>query len=113
MRLPPHLTPAEATAVRQLVAGARERLAGEILEVRLFGSRARGEGHAESDVDVAFVVTANGRRRRYEVYDLAYDLSLTSGVRLAPLVIAGERLDELRRRERLLAADLDREGIPL
>jgi predicted nucleotidyltransferase len=83
------------------------------VEARLFGSRARGEGHEDSDLDVALIVTAPGRQRRGQVYDLAFDVMLAHGVDLAPLVIARERLDELRRRERLLALDLDREGIPL
>ena len=107
------LSPAERAAVDELVAAARSRLGGELREVRLFGSRARGEGTADSDVDVALVVTSAGRQRRYEIYDLAFDLGLRHRVALAPLVIEDERLAELRRRERRLALDLDREGILL
>jgi predicted nucleotidyltransferase len=112
-QLASRLSSAEAAAVRALVEGTRVRLGPLLLEARLFGSRARGEGHEESDVDVAIIVAAGGRERRREVHDLAYDLSLEIGVPLAPLVIELPQLEELRARERLLARDLDRDGILL
>jgi|ERR1051325_116588 predicted nucleotidyltransferase len=112
-RLAGRLSRAERTAVNELVAAARAQLGGEIHDVRLFGSRARGDGHADSDIDVAVVVSTAGRARRYEIYDLAFDIGLRHGVNLAPLVIEDAVLADLHRRERRLALDLQREGIPL
>lgn len=109
----PALTPAEQAGVSELVAGARAILGDELREVRLFGSRARGEGTADSDVDLALVVTAEGRRRRRGVQDLAFDIGLRLGIALAPLIVEEGVLADLRQRERRLALDLDREGIPL
>ena len=93
--------------------GARRLLGDELLEARLYGSRARGEGDAESDVDVALVVTSAGRERRDRLIDLAFDIQLKTGVEIAPSVVARSRLDELRARERLIARAIDEEGIPL
>jgi predicted nucleotidyltransferase len=107
------LTPAEQEAVNELVVGARAILGAEIRDVRLFGSRARGEGTADSDLDVALVVTAEGRRRRREVQDLAFDIGLRHSVALAPLVVDEAVLAEMRQRELRFALDLEREGIPL
>lgn len=81
--------------------------------MRLFGSRARGEGSSHSDIDLAVVVSEAGRARRRAVYDLAFDVGLAHGVQLAPLVIDEQRLDALRARERLIARDIDVEGIML
>ena len=111
--LPSHLTPLEAGAIREFVQACRVLLGSDLYEIRLFGSRARGEGHEDSDIDLAVIVTDAGRARRNEVYDLAHDISLRDGLTLAPVVIERARLEHLRRRERLFAADLDREGIPL
>ena len=107
------LTPAERAAVEELVAAARAALGEDLGAVRLFGSRARGEGTEDSDLDLALVVTPAGRRRRHEVYDLAFDIGLRHGVALAPLVVEEGLLAQMRQRERRLALDLDREGIPL
>jgi len=112
-QLPSHLTPAEVLAVQDFLDGARLLLGDDLLEVRLFGSRARGEGGPDSDLDLALIVTASGRARRHEVYDLAFDVRLRRGVDVAPLVIEKARIQELRARERRIARDLDREGIVL
>jgi predicted nucleotidyltransferase len=111
--LPPHLTPAERAALVEFTASARRLLGPDLLDLRLFGSRARGEGDEDSDVDVALIVTAAGRARRYEVYDLAFDLQLRTGIDIAPSVIELARLEELRARERAIAAAIDDEGVPL
>lgn len=108
-----HLTPAEQAALEAFVRRARELLGSDLIHAKLFGSRARGEGDEQSDLDVALVVTPRGRARRGEIYDLAFDVLLAHGVEVAPAVIESSRLDELRRRERLIALDLDREGIAL
>jgi predicted nucleotidyltransferase len=111
--LPAHLTPAEQAALTEFVAAARRVLGADLLEARLFGSRARGEAHEDSDVDVALIVTAAGRDRRYEVYDLAFEIQLRTGIDIAPAVIEQARLEELRARERLIAQAIDHEGVPL
>ncbi len=108
-----HLTPAEQSALAELLPALRALLGPDLLEARLFGSRSRGEGHPGSDLDVALVVTGRGRARRYEAYDEAYDIGLRWGVDVALLVLERARLEELRARERLLATELDRDGVVL
>ena len=71
----------------------------------LFGSQARGETTAESDIDVLVVVNwkeeqlAGGRYaapfndpRWRRIVELAYDLSLEYGVVLSPVVMSEKRL---------------------
>ena len=107
------LSPGEAAAIRQFVARVRGLLGTELRQVRLFGSRARGEGHEHSDLDIALIVAPGGRARRYAVYDLAFDVGLEHSVDLAPLVLEEQQLQELKRRQRLVALDIEREGIKL
>jgi uncharacterized protein len=107
------LSAGERAALLEFVAAARALLGDSLQDVRLFGSRARGEGHEYSDLDVALVVDAAGRARRHDVYDLAFDIGLAHGVDVAPLVIERARLDDLKARERRIARVLEEEGIPL
>ena len=95
------------------MAAARALLGGDLLEARLFGSRARGEGDEHSDLDVALVVADGARARRYELYDRAFDIGLEHGVALAPLVIEAGHLQHLRDREREIARAIEIEGVPL
>lgn len=109
----PSLSASEQAAIREFVDRVRDLLGSGMRDARLFGSRARGEGHEHSDLDIAIVVGAGGRARRHDIYDLAFDIGLAHGVELAPLVIEETRLRELRARERRIAFDIEREGIPL
>ncbi len=107
------LTGTEKQALDAFAAALRQALGGDLCEVRLFGSRARGEGNAESDVDVAVIVVAGARGRRREIYDIAYDIGFPIGIDLAPLVIEQHQLQALRDRELLIAKAIDEEGIAL
>jgi uncharacterized protein len=107
------LSRSEVTALEEFIAKTRALLGADLREVRLFGSRARGQGNEYSDVDLALIVSDGVRARRHEVYDLAFDIGFAHGVELAPLVIEASQLRRLRDRERLLAIALDSEGIPL
>jgi predicted nucleotidyltransferase len=111
--IPSFLTPAERAALDAFVVEARAALGAELVEARLFGSRARGEGNESSDLDVLLVVSPEGRRRRRTIYDLAFDLGMSHGVVLAPLVLEEERLGFLRDRERMIAHEIERDGIAL
>ena len=63
----------------------------------LFGSRARGDQHAESDADVAVVL--NGQPgslidTKLAMADLAYDAMLETGVRIQPLPLWPHNWDD-------------------
>ena len=88
--------------------GARVR------EVVLFGSWARGEADEESDVDVLVVVDDLTSGERRQIVDLAYDVDRASGEELrilSPLAYSSAQANDLRRRERRLLRDVDREGM--
>jgi predicted nucleotidyltransferase len=107
------LSASETAALREFLAAARAMLGPGLKQARLFGSRARGQGHEHSDIDVALIVDADGRARRRALYDLAFDVGYAHGVELATLVLDERRFQELRDRERLIAHVIDTEGIPL
>lgn len=76
----------------------------QVQRLILFGSQARGEATAESDIDVVVVdweeeQLAGGRYaapfndpRWRRIVELAYDLSLECGVVLSPIVMSEKRL---------------------
>ncbi|HVR29051.1 MAG TPA: nucleotidyltransferase domain-containing protein, partial [Thermoanaerobaculia bacterium] len=51
------VSPLLARALSELAAKLRERFGAAVVDLRLFGSVARGESHEGSDVDVAVVLT--------------------------------------------------------
>ena len=56
----------------------------------LFGSRARGTEHGESDADVAVILTGKlGHfiKTKMAMDDIAYDILLDTGIRIQPLPV--------------------------
>ena len=56
----------------------------------LFGSRARGTAHDESDADVAVILkglTGHFIKTKMAMNDIAYDILLDTGIRIQPLPV--------------------------
>ncbi len=109
------MAPGVAAALGAFRSALRDRFAGRLREVVVFGSQARGTPHEESDVDVLVVVDGLTEGERREVFDLAYDVDVAAPewVGLSPLAYSTEQATDLRSRERLLFRDIAREGIAL
>lgn len=86
-----YLTPAETRLVDHFVALLEARLpAGALRGVTLFGSRARGDAGARSDIDVAVEVADPASVTRHAVADAAHDAMLELdgfGLGLNPVVM--------------------------
>lgn len=103
------LSPAERSALQALRERVAAALGGELVRMELFGSRARGEGHEQSDLDVLVVVGTANRAVRRQVLDIAADLDEQTGLRLSPVVVDALGLAAAP----ALAGAVAREGIPL
>ena len=85
----------------------------EILEIRLFGSRARGLATSESDLDVLIVTRHEDYHLSDRIVDLACDLLLKHRVYISPKVISQRHYDELEAIDSDFLYLVKREGIVL
>lgn len=92
-------------------AVVRAEFGARVRDVRLFGSQARGEAHEESDVDILVLIDGLTPMEQLHAAGLDTRIALRTGLFLAPLFMATERFEELRRRERLIAREIDADGI--
>lgn len=105
-------------ALQVLLSAYRRRLDEQygprLMQLILFGSYARGEARADSDVDVAVVLDRIERpSERMLPMEIAGDLTVEHGLALAPIVLSKDEMAFLHQREDLLAENLEREGIPI
>ena len=91
----------------------RGRYGSVLVDVRLFGSCARGEMREDSDVDVAVVLERVDWRTKRDVIDLASSIGLEHDVLLSPTVLDRGTFERWRAQERLFVMDIQREGMPL
>ena len=102
-------------ALAEFVKRLREALEGHVLDVRLFGSEARGEATSDSDIDVFVVVQPDAERVKLEdrIIDLAFDVNLDFGVYISPRVVTPLILNDPVWLETPFIKNVARESIPL
>jgi predicted nucleotidyltransferase len=86
---------------------------GEIQEIRVFGSRARGQATAESDLDVLVVTQHEDYHMSDRIIDLACDLLLKHHVYISPKVMSRRHFDQLEAMDSDFLYHVKKEGILL
>ncbi|MCA9969091.1 MAG: nucleotidyltransferase domain-containing protein [Anaerolineales bacterium] len=84
----PELTPDETHAVLHLVEGLQADYRSELHGIVLYGSKARGDATAESDIDVLVILSDANWQQGHDVSDIATTLSLDHDVLLMPHVVS-------------------------
>src|SRR3989304_4195999 len=79
------LRPAERAALSDYLARLRARFSERVLRVILFGSRARGEGGDESDLDVLVVVDDGDWRFHDQIADESVEPWLIHRALISPI----------------------------
>jgi predicted nucleotidyltransferase len=102
-------------AVAEFVKRLREMLPDNILDVRLYGSEARGDATPESDIDVLVVVQPDSERNRLQerIVDIAFDVNVQFDVFISPCVLSPEILNHPVWGETPFIETIMREGVPL
>ncbi len=104
------IPPLVEEVLRRFAALMRERCGSRLLELRLFGSYARGEAHEASDVDVFVVLDEVSWADRTATLELAGDLWRESELLVSPVIMGREQVERWRRQGRPLVKSIDTEG---
>jgi predicted nucleotidyltransferase len=99
--------------LRELKRSLGSSLGDQLVSMVLFGSMARGDYHDESDIDVAVIVHGLTRKLKGQILDEVAELELKHHMPLSVLVLSEEEFNRLKKRERRIALDIEREGVSL
>jgi uncharacterized protein len=105
----PNLKPNELEGLLKL----KEALTRDfrLVELRLFGSKARGDSDPESDIDVLIVLEELNREISKQVSALCCDLSVDHHVVIAPILYSLSEFTTARTRITPFYRNVEREGV--
>ena len=89
------LTKKEQAALKKFKAAVEKALAGKLVEIRLFGSKARGDARKDSDIDVLVITLSEDWRVCDVVYDIGTDILLETDVCISPKVLNTKEFSQL------------------
>jgi hypothetical protein len=103
----------ESAALAAYVAALQARFEDQLVDVLLFGSRARGDAHSGSDIDVVVILDNLDSAAFSDARGLGFDILLTYGVFLSIRVMSRQQSQELADMNSLFYRNLMRDGISL
>lgn len=107
------LTAQELRAISLFCNLLKEKAGNSIHATVLFGSRARGEGHENSDVDILVILNEENHPLKIKIWDYAYAIFNETDIIISPLVLSAAQFKKLLSHERLIAMTIQKEGIKL
>ena len=107
------LTTAEQHALGHFRTALESSLAGNLVSLRLFGSRARGEGTDESDLNVLVVLRRKDRAICHRIVEEALETDLIYDTNLAPTILSAEEYQQNREYQTPFYRNVERESLPL
>ena len=105
------LNETEQLALKRFRMALEKELAENLMEVKLFGSKARGDARDDSDLDVLVIISSNNWRMCDLVYGIATDILLDYEVCISPKVINLKDYNHLRNIGNPFIKNVIREGI--
>ncbi len=101
----------EERALKELHDSLYEKYS--ILDIRLFGSKAREKGRQDSDLDVMIEIPDYDRAIVEEIDDIIYKINLEYDVFISAIIFGKNEIEQGPMSEAPIYKVIQREGIPL
>lgn len=105
------LTKQEKSALTLFKESVGQTLGPQLLELKLFGSKARGDNRPDSDLDVLLITATDDWHTCDTVYGIATDILLQTEVCISPKVISKARFDELYKESTPFVLNVSRDAL--
>jgi len=105
------LSTKEKSALKHFKDGLNQALGAQLIELKLFGSKARGDDRPDSDLDVLVIVTDDDWRICDVVYGVATDTLLQTDISISPKVISKNLLEQLQKEDTFFLRNISRDAI--
>lgn len=107
------VTKKEGEALQTFIQRLLAELGQQVVQVILFGSKARGSSTADSDVDLLILVKDEDRQLQKTISKISSQVDLDYDVLLNTLLIADKRWKQMSAERFSLCRNVERDGINL
>ncbi len=107
------LTKAEQQALNRFRDALHSLLRENLVSLRLFGSRVRGEQTEESDLDILVLVQNKDRALCRRIVEESLEVDLAYGTNLAPTILSAEEYRQNLEYGTPFYRNVEREGLAL
>jgi len=108
-----HLKKNEYQALADFRKSLTRKFPGEVLSLKLFGSKARGDFHKESDIDVLIILKKKSKKVEDFILDLTLELLRKYGILISPIIFSKKEVSEYKKIPSIFLQIVEREAIPL
>lgn len=108
-----YLNQKEQQVIQVFLHNLEKELSDKVVSVFLFGSRARGDAHFDSDVDLVVLVTQDDLITRNQIRDIATEVWLENGLYLSTRVWNQAHWQRIEELQTGLYRNIQRDGIDL
>ena len=85
----------------------------DLIEFRLFGSKARGESTPESDVDVMIEIAESNPDIRLQIYDITFEINLENDTFISMTIFSKKEIEDGPMAESPIYKIIHKEGVPI
>ncbi|QSQ08439.1 hypothetical protein H0A61_00761 [Koleobacter methoxysyntrophicus] len=75
-------------AIEEFSKRIKDKLESSLIEIRLFGSKARGKSMPDSDIDILIITKETNEKIKDIIFDITVDVNLIYDVVICPIIIA-------------------------
>lgn len=79
----------------------------------IYGSKARGDDDSKSDIDIAIIVRGLTGKLKDDILTRVAEIEFQYCISLSTLVLSEKEFGRLKKRQRRLALDIEKEGISI
>jgi uncharacterized protein len=103
----------EKKAIKGFKKELNKELGEQIVEIKLFGSKSRGDANKNSDIDILVVLKEDSERNKDKVFDIVQSVLLEYEILLSPVIFNKEEYDYLNNIPTIFMQNLKFEGISI
>lgn len=107
------LTPKESKAVKLFSQKIKELLQDNLVEIKIFGSKVRGDYEEDSDIDILLVVNNMNYMLRENIYDILLEIDLEYDPKISLKIFTTEEMEINKQMGSPFIFNVEREGINL